>query len=266
MTALKNDRALRFYSDVLGLERLHYGFWQPEEPLNFENLKAAQIRYEQLLIDQLPTGTESVLDVGCGTGVMSASLKKMGYLVEGVSPDINQKQPYLDKVGTQFHQVCFEDFKPAKVYDAVMMSESCQYIPLNQLFERVKQTLADDGVWVVCDYFPHTGATGKLAKSGHNIDEFLRLAESHGFELTQQQDITDNITPTLELGKDFVNRCLIAADLGLEKAKTKHPLLLKILHRFFGKKINKAKTELDLLDAEAFKRAKSYQLLVYKKR
>ena len=38
----KNDRALRFYRDVLGLERLHYGMWLPDDPLTMEALQAAQ--------------------------------------------------------------------------------------------------------------------------------------------------------------------------------------------------------------------------------
>jgi 2-polyprenyl-3-methyl-5-hydroxy-6-metoxy-1,4-benzoquinol methylase len=264
MTALKNDRALRFYSDVLGLERLHYGLWQSDETLSFDNLRSAQLRYEQLLIDQIPENASTILDVGCGTGAMSRSLKQLGYEVEGLSPDINQKHSYEEKVGTRFHQARFEEFTPEHTYDVVMMSESCQYIPLDQVFNRVQAALKDEGYWIICDYFVHTGATGKLASSGHNLEAFLAAANTAGFERITQQDITTNVTPTLDLGKDFVERCLLASELGLEKAHSKYPLIMKLLTKLFSKKVSKAKRDLDLLDAEAFAKAKSYQLLVFK--
>ena len=65
----KNDRALRFYRDVLGLERLHYGMWSPDDPLTMEALQAAQKRYEDFLIENVPEGVERILDVGCGSGL-----------------------------------------------------------------------------------------------------------------------------------------------------------------------------------------------------
>ena len=93
----KNDRALRFYRDVLGLERLHYGMWSPDDPLTMEALQAAQKRYEDFLIENVPEGIERILDVGCGTGELCLNLKKKGYLVEGLSPDINQKAVFAEK-------------------------------------------------------------------------------------------------------------------------------------------------------------------------
>ena len=42
----KNDRALRFYVEVLDLERLNYGLWLEDDELSLTNLKKAQKRYE----------------------------------------------------------------------------------------------------------------------------------------------------------------------------------------------------------------------------
>ena len=99
----KNDRALHFYRDVLGLERLHYGMWLPDDPLTMEALQAAQKRYEDFLIENVPEGVERILDVGCGTGELCLNLKRKGYLVEGLSPDINQKAVFAEKIDAPFH-------------------------------------------------------------------------------------------------------------------------------------------------------------------
>jgi hypothetical protein len=39
---------------------------------------------------------------------------------------------------------------------------------------------------------------------------------------------------------------------------------MKLLTKLFSKKVSKAKRDLDLLDAVAFAKTKSYQLLVFK--
>src|ERR671919_636193 len=76
-----------------------------------------------------------ILDVGCGTGIMAENLKKSGYNVEGLSPDIYQKELFTDRTQSTLHLCCFEDFIPSVQYDCIIMSESSQYIPLPHLFD-----------------------------------------------------------------------------------------------------------------------------------
>ena len=56
-SAKRNSHALKFYSDVLGLEHLHYGIWQEDDELTLANLKVAQERYQQAIIDLLPANS-----------------------------------------------------------------------------------------------------------------------------------------------------------------------------------------------------------------
>ena len=93
----QNSRALKFYSDVLGLEHLHYGIWEADDELTLANLKAAQDRYQQAILDLLPPAPARILDVGCGTGELSKEMKARGYEVEGLSPDINHVDSYAEK-------------------------------------------------------------------------------------------------------------------------------------------------------------------------
>ncbi len=82
---------------------------------------------QQAVIELISDRAKTVLDVGCGTGELSKKLKTASYDVEGLSPDINHKESYGEKIGAPFHQCVFEDFQPTRRYDAIIMSESCQY-------------------------------------------------------------------------------------------------------------------------------------------
>ncbi|NCF78394.1 MAG: hypothetical protein GWP34_00600 [Alphaproteobacteria bacterium] len=99
MSSKKDSRALRFYSDVLGLEHLHYGLWRASEETSLANLKAAQALYQQAIIDLLPPPPARILDVGCGTGESSKALQAAGYQLEGLSPAKNHINSYAEAGG-----------------------------------------------------------------------------------------------------------------------------------------------------------------------
>ena len=80
----EDDRVLRFYNEVLGLDHLHYGIWKEDDELTLSNLKEAQLRYEDFLIGRLPPTARKILDVGCGTSAMTRRLLDMGLDVHGL--------------------------------------------------------------------------------------------------------------------------------------------------------------------------------------
>ena len=41
MSSKQDSRALRFYSDVLGLEHLHYGMWDRDEELTLARVNSS---------------------------------------------------------------------------------------------------------------------------------------------------------------------------------------------------------------------------------
>jgi 2-polyprenyl-3-methyl-5-hydroxy-6-metoxy-1,4-benzoquinol methylase len=257
-----NDRSLRIYNEVLGLDRLHYGMWLPEDELTYDNLKKAQIRYEDFLIENIPDGVKTVLDVGCGTGVLSKKLLDAGYDVEGLSPDINQKKVFTENVKAKFHHSTFDKFEAEKQYDCLIMSESAQYIKLPRLFENAKQSLKKDGYLMICDYFRLENAAGIHGKSGHYFHLFKEHLEQSGFKLINEKDITDSVTKTLDIAKDFANRAILAADIGTEKIRNKHPHLSKFILWLFRNKIDKLNKQMELIDSTAFKQNKTYHFLL----
>lgn len=267
-SAKRNSHALKFYSDVLGLEHLHYGIWQEGDALTLANLKAAQERYQQAIIELLPPPNGGapvrILDVGCGTGELSKALKAKGYTVEGLSPDINHVDSYAAKVGAPFHHCLFEEFTPAHAYDVVIMSESCQYIALDKLFPMLEACLSPNGQWVVVDYFVRDGVSGQMAKSGHGYTAFQRAVTASALRMDYDRDITEATLKTLDFGRGLVERGELALSMLKQRIDKRSWALSKLisLMLWLGRKeIKKLNDSRVLIDSQAFRAAKTYRLM-----
>lgn len=260
---LRVNTALRFYHEILGLDQLHYGLWENDE-FNMDGLKVAQERYSDHLISYFPEGVKTVLDVGAGTGATSEKLKGKGFDVEALSPDPYQQYLFKKNRDVDFHLAKFQDFKPKKEYDLVLMSESCQYIPMEQLFVTVKEC-APGGHLLIDDYFITNPDNTAMSKSGHNMDAFYKEAEKNGFELLKEEDITDKAAISLDLAKNWIDRFVMPSlDLMAYSFGHKHPKLFKFIKWLSRKKVKKFEDDLMLLDSEHFKRVKRYKILLFK--
>ncbi|MBH54066.1 MAG: hypothetical protein CMI18_06935 [Opitutaceae bacterium] len=259
----ENDRSLRFYNEVLGLNHLHYGIWSEDEELTLSNLKNAQQRYEDFLVNRIPEQSRKILDVGCGTSALTQRLLSMGKEVQGLSPDETQKNNFTQNLNVPFHHCRFEDLKTDQTFDCLVMSESAQYIPHEKLFEKSRSRLVPKGHLLICDYFILNNAEGVLAKSGHNLEEFRQQATGHQFELLEEVDITQETARTLDLAMILATKALKGLEIFSEQTRKKHPILTKLVFRILRKKWLKIQREKDLIDSEKFKAQKSYRLLHY---
>jgi MPBQ/MSBQ methyltransferase len=267
----KNDRALRFYYDVLGLERLHYGLWDDADERNLEGAKIAQKRYEDFLVDEIELLTSDpaetkVLDVGCGSGIMSETLYNKKFLIEGLSPDLYQKDVFEKRIPVKFHLARFQNFEPIKKYDIVLMSESAQYIPLKRLFVKADECLKPSGYLMVCDYFTFDDATGPMAKSGHKLSAFLKTAEENGYKVIKERDITKETIPTLDAAKIFTDKYIFPSiEIFSDKFQERRPRLFKFVKWIFRKQIAKAYKNVALIDSADFERNKCYRFFIFQK-
>ncbi|MFN3555923.1 MAG: class I SAM-dependent methyltransferase [Bacteroidales bacterium] len=267
----RKDTSLRFYNEVLGLDRLHYGLWNPEDPRTLEGVKIAQLRYEDYLLQEIrqlfpnPSQTR-ILDVGCGTGAMTEALHNAGFIAEGLSPDLHQQEVFKKRLQVPFHLARFQYFEASEnSYDIILMSESAQYISLPQLFEVAAQLLKPTGILMVCDYFTFNHSSGPLAKSGHKFEKFMPMASQSGFQMIKEQDITAQVAPTLETADLFTKQYILpTVDILMEKFQQKKPRLLRFAKWLFRKNIAKLQNNIALLNAEEFCKNKAYKLIIFK--
>ena len=77
---------------VFGNGYRHYGYWpegSPDQP-TFESINEAQERYFKKVLETIPAGVETILDVGSGTGGIAAGLSARGFRVDCVSPSLTR--------------------------------------------------------------------------------------------------------------------------------------------------------------------------------
>jgi MPBQ/MSBQ methyltransferase len=259
----KFNSLLRFYHEILDCRYQHYGLWEGD-PLTLQGLKAAQERYSEHLCSWVPEGVRSILDVGCGTGGNAAKLTGMGFEVEGLSPDPYQQEVFTKGTGLPFHLTILEEFDPGRKYDLVLMSESSQYIELEELFLAVRRC-APGGYLLVSDYFVLKRDNTRLTRSGHLLEKFLEGATKHGLTIERSEDITEKVTPTLELAKIWLNDYLNPSlRIVLEVFHRKRPRLAGGIFRLLRKKHDRFIDWQMRQDGELFASVKRYKSFLFR--
>jgi cyclopropane fatty-acyl-phospholipid synthase-like methyltransferase len=263
------DYGLRLYRDLLGLDHLHFGLWADEDPRDLEGFRAAQERYMRRLLDKFPDDAKRVLDVGCGTGALSLAALERGYAIEALSPCEHQERELRGKVGDRlpYHRARFQDFRPAGEYDLVVCSESAQYVPLADLFTRARACLGGEGHFLVCDYFrlEHD----RYYRACHVLPDFMAAARDAGFELVEEEDITEAVTPTLEVGRAMYERFVLPlAEVAQDYAERERPKLTWLARRVLRKQLEKVRRYVyektpDKLDVDRFRAKVRYRTMLF---
>jgi SAM-dependent methyltransferase len=269
---MRKDFILQLFIDVTKSEILHVGYWDDSDIVKFENLKNAQWKYVNHVIEKIPVSTKTILDVGCGTGIVANKLADMGYTVDCVNPDLLQKEIFENKYGNKLKLYCckFEDLDIDKKYDLILMMESLEYIDLVMALKQSMKYLNKNGILIVSDFFRTT--EDREYHSFHILNNFIDTLKKFNFKIKLEEDITTRILPTLDVASEIydnyalpVTKTIIESIASSASKRILSNILLKVFLFMFSKKINKMRYNLferipKLLDKQNFLKKVVYRI------
>ena len=180
----------------------------------------------------LPHGLHRILDVGAGMGRLANELTKRGHSVTAITPssvqashitrqypDVTVKQGYFQDIGPTL---------PPNTFDLIVFSESFRYMPLDRVLPLFNRVLSNKGRVVIGDWFTKIVAS-KQSGHDHNEEIFRGSIGQHGWAIVSERDVTQNILPTLILGRDVLcHLYLPLAGLLMSKFAQKWPRLYRV--------------------------------------
>lgn len=262
---------LIFFKHFLKTEYLHYGLFTNGLETDIANLAKAQQNYADFLMENIPAGTKTILDVGCGSGKFASELIKKGFQVDCVSPGTiltNHARGILgDKV--KIYQSKFEDVNTDKKYDLILFSESFQYIPMNNSFTNGLNALNPGGHIMVCDFF-QTDAEGKSPLGGgHKFSEFNEVIKKFPVQLIKEQDITKETAPTIDLVNSLSMEVLLPIyNLIFLLVEDRFPWVAKFIRWKYKKKLDKMQNKhfRGERNGKNFVKYKTYRFYLFQKK
>ncbi len=265
------EAGYRLQKFVLKSEHLHYGLFEPDIPVDISNLKAAQDRFLQRLVEAIPAGTKTILDVGCGSGKTAEYLIDKGYSVECVSPGARLTAIASARLGesARMHYGRFEHLSFSGRYDLVLFSESFQYIPMEAALEKCVAILNPGGHILICDFFRTDREGDSPIRGGHSHSQWSAIYPRYPLDLVLDRDITAETAPIHDIAQAFNQEVLKPLwDGAMLAAAARWPLLTRFGRVIFRKEIGKMeKYRLSgRRNGEAFREFKVYKTYLFRVR
>jgi SAM-dependent methyltransferase len=269
---------------LLDVEDLHYGLWDPDLELRLGNIVQAQQRYTEMLlgaVEQCLAGIPrpSILDVGCGTGHMLTLMLGRGYQVDAVNPSAYLNRQVRERLRllethtttlfeTPFESLPLDDGGPR--YDLLLFSESFQYIPLPDIFHKAPRLLKARGQLVICDFFKTDahcdgGVGDRSFSGGHILGDFYRRVDESPFEIVKDEDLTSRVSPNIALLDEWLTNRLAPAlgSIGLY-LDSSYPRLTRLFKWLLRRRLERLRYKYlsGHRSQTVFEKYKSYRLVV----
>jgi SAM-dependent methyltransferase len=264
------EAGLLLGSRMLGNGYLHYGYWNGSLEVSLENLAAAQQAFAEQLFARIPAGVRSLLDVGCGTGLLASHLLRRGYEVEAVQPSTALADVAARRLGpgVPIHRVRFQELELSRRFDLVLFSESFQYIPVADALATSASLLDPGGHLLIADFF-RTDVPGKgPVGGGHKLSSFYPKLREFPFSVQQDEDITARTAPTVVLmGRFWSEYGIPAGRAVMAYLRERHPLWALVANLLLVGQIRKLRAKYDpaKYTAEEFARHCSYRLILLRR-
>lgn len=263
-----NDAQLKLYSQVLPSGFLHYGHFEDPtvipEKISLYDIQQAQLSYAELLLAHIVDEDSPVLDIGCGLGGLTELLLQRGFSPVALTPDrfqiqhIRKNYPAVPLIEGKFEDMPAETYKC--FFGTVIMAESLQYLNLERALPTMERIVKPEGRWIAKDYFRIGEAS---EKSGHKWEDFTRKLQEGGWKIVYQQDITQNVLPTLAYLDMWGRRLAFPLfTFLLDQLDEKRPAVSYLVEEVGENIKGYLSDHLDILKPETFSRNKKYMHLV----
>lgn len=255
---------------IFKTEYLHYGYWTNDLELNSTNVFQAQENYANFILDHIPEGVQSILDVGCGSGKFAETLLNKGYKVDCVSPSPHLTKYVKQILGdrSEIFECGYEDIYTEKKYDLILFSESFQYIRYKISMPLSIKLLNKNGSILICDFFRKEVEGTSPIGGGHNLREFNEYVGKLPLQRKVDKDITAETAPSLDIVDDFLTNAAIPIyDLIFYIIDNNYPKLAKLIRWKYKKRLEKVKFKYlqRKTNSENFAKFKSYHLMLFQK-
>ena len=253
----------------LNTEHLHFGYWPDNLSVNLENLKKAQNCHSDQILNSVPDGVKTVLDVGSGSGGLAEKLVNNGYTVDCVSPSDYLSDAIEEnlKNSVSVYRSTFENLELEKKYDLVIFSESFQYVNIKKSLKKIPLAVHDKGHLLICDFFRQPGTGRKPLGGGHDWKVFQDSLASCSFTEIVNKDITKETARTYDLISQIINEVADPVRSLSEKYLDSHyPKGMRLLRWYFDKKIKRINRIYfsGNMTGEMFNKLKTYRVLLYR--
>jgi 2-polyprenyl-6-hydroxyphenyl methylase/3-demethylubiquinone-9 3-methyltransferase len=151
--------------EIAHFSQMAKDWWDPKgssRPLHLLNpLRISFIKQEiqkhlkPIMLDFKPFENLHILDVGCGGGILSEPLCRLGAKVTGIDAtksliDIAQKHAEEQNLEINYHATSLEDFNPNNQFDVIVASEILEHVDSLELFvSLLSKLLKPSGLLIV---------------------------------------------------------------------------------------------------------------------
>lgn len=268
---LSLEASYRILKFTTGSEHLHYGLFEPDIPRDFQHLKIAQDRYLERLVELIPAGTRTILDVGAGSGKTAETLIEKGFEVECVTPEHGLARIAEARLAgrAKIHRGRFETVEIPGRYDLVLFSESFQYVPAATALERSIALLNPGGHILISDFFNRAPQPPSPIRGGHDFEQWCALYPQYPLELVSERDITAETAPLHDIAQ-LASKEVVAPiyENGRTAMRARWPMVSRIGGWIFRKDLEKfARSRLSTdRNGDEFIRGKIYKVYLFKLR